>query len=150
MLAVLIYYKLFPYFTLSKMFLKQITIIWCMLPEIWNTTDIIFCHSGPFFVLLPHYWPQKIKIWKTPGDIIILHVCHKLQSYDVWFLRYRAWRTEVFVISDSFLPIYPLKPEKLKFWKNEKNPWRCHYFTQVHQKSWWYAILLLRYGAWQI
>ena len=37
----------------------KITIIWCMLPEIWNTTDLIFCHFGPFFALLAHYWPQK-------------------------------------------------------------------------------------------
>ena len=32
----------------------KITIIWCMLPEIWSATDIIFCHSWPFFALLPH------------------------------------------------------------------------------------------------
>ena len=37
----------------------KITIIWSMLPEIWNTTDIIFCHFGPFCALLPHYWPPK-------------------------------------------------------------------------------------------
>ena len=37
----------------------KITIIWCMLPEIWNTRDLIFYHFGPFFALLPHYWPQK-------------------------------------------------------------------------------------------
>ena len=37
----------------------KITIIWCMLPEIWNTPNVYFCHFGPFFVLLPHYWPQK-------------------------------------------------------------------------------------------
>ena len=29
------------------------TIIWCMVPEIWSMTDKIFCHLGPFFALLP-------------------------------------------------------------------------------------------------
>ena len=35
-----------------------------MVPEIWSTTDIIFCHSGPFSALLPPLWTQKIKINK--------------------------------------------------------------------------------------
>ena len=34
-----------------------------------------------------------------------------------------------------------------KFWKNEKNAKRYHYFKQLHQKSWWYALLFLRYGV---
>ena len=32
----------------------QMRIIWCMVPEIWSTTDRIFCHFGQFFALLPH------------------------------------------------------------------------------------------------
>ena len=32
----------------------KITIIWCMLPEIWSPTDIIFGHFGPLFALLHH------------------------------------------------------------------------------------------------
>ena len=27
----------------------------CMLAKILSVTDIIFCHFGPFFALLPHY-----------------------------------------------------------------------------------------------
>ena len=49
-----------------------------MVPEIWSTPDVIFCHSGPFFTLLPPYGPKKIKFLKnekTPEDIIILQVC---------------------------------------------------------------------------
>ena len=30
-------------------------------PKIWNATDIIFCHSEPFFALLPPYGPRKPK-----------------------------------------------------------------------------------------
>ena len=31
----------------------KMTIIWCMVPEIWSMTDWIFCHFGSFFALLP-------------------------------------------------------------------------------------------------
>ena len=41
------------------------TIIWCMVPEIWSATETIFCHSGPFFALLPPYGPRKSKFWKN-------------------------------------------------------------------------------------
>ena len=38
-----------------------------------------FCHFRPLFALLPHYWPRKLKfgknVKKTPGDIILLHMC---------------------------------------------------------------------------
>ena len=45
---------------------------------------------------------------------------HKLQSYDVWFLRYRVWQTEFFVILDNFLPIYPVNTWKTKILKKWK------------------------------
>ena len=35
------------------------TIFAGMVPEIWSATDIIFCHSGLLFDLLPHYGPRK-------------------------------------------------------------------------------------------
>ena len=34
----------------------QMTIIWCIVPEIWSKIDRIFCHFGPFF--LPFYLPH--------------------------------------------------------------------------------------------
>ena len=47
------------------------TIIWCMVPEIWSVTDTIFCHFGPFFALylfcpftVPEIW------WVT--DVIVI------------------------------------------------------------------------------
>ena len=42
-------------------------IIWWMVPEIWSMTNIIFCHSGPFFALLPSYGPKKSKFSKKNG-----------------------------------------------------------------------------------
>ena len=47
------------------------------------------------------------------------------------------------------LPSPPLTTQKSKCWKNEKYIWRYH-FKQVHQKSWSYAALFLRYNAWWI
>ena len=44
-----------------------------MVPEIWSVTDLIFCHFGPFFALLPHLTTQKIKImkkWKKHLEIL--------------------------------------------------------------------------------
>ena len=42
----------------------------------------------------------------------------KWQSYDVWFLRYRAWQTELFVILDYFFAFYT--PKNLKNQNFEK------------------------------
>ena len=68
-------------------FAPKIMIIWCMLPEIWRTTDIIFCHLGhicPFTPLMTQKIKNFEKMKKAPGDIILLGMCHKWRSYDVW------------------------------------------------------------------
>ena len=52
------------------------TILWCMVPEMWRTTEL-FVILGHF---LPFYSPKNpnnqnfAKIKKTVGDIIILHM----------------------------------------------------------------------------
>ena len=54
-------------------------IIWCMVPEIWCTTDGTFCHFGALFAFLPNK-PQNQnfeKMKKNPGNIINLHKCTK-------------------------------------------------------------------------
>ena len=46
-------------------------------------TDVIILHFGPFFALSPPNSPKNQnfeKVKKTPGDIIILHMCTK--NYD--------------------------------------------------------------------
>ena len=72
---------------------------------IWNTTDIIFCHLGPFSVLLPHYYlpfdlpnnPKKSKFWKNEKNTWRYYhftlTYHKWWSYDAWFLGYAARQT---------------------------------------------------------
>ena len=56
-------------------------IICCTVPEIWHMTDVIVIfHFGLFFALLTPNSPknQNFKeMKKTPGDIIILHMCTK-------------------------------------------------------------------------
>ena len=56
-------------------------IICCIVPEIWHMTDVIVIfHFGLFFALLPPNSPKNqnfTKMKKTPGDIIILHICTK-------------------------------------------------------------------------
>ena len=64
--------------------------LWCMLPEIWSRTDITFCHFEPFFALLPHYWPHKLKfekMYKVPRDIILLH----MRAINEDHMMYRSW-----------------------------------------------------------
>ena len=63
------------------------------------------------------------------------------------FPRYEGWQTKCFVILDHFLPFHP---KNQYFEKTEKNARRYYHFTQVYQKSWSYAILFLRYAAWQM
>ena len=99
-----------------------------MVPEIWSETSRIFCHFGQF---LPFQHPdnlenQNFKIKKkTPGDIIILHICTVNDNHmiDIWFLRYGAQQKELFAILDHFLPFYPpMDPESQDFGKINNTP----------------------------
>ena len=51
------------------------------------------------------------------------------------------------VIIGHFVPFYPLKPPKIKIFKNENICWRYHHFTHLHQKSQSYDVWFLRYGV---
>ena len=77
----------------------------------------------------------KIKKLKKPWRYYhFTHVHHKLQSYDVWFLKYWAWQIDSFAILDNFLPIYFLKTRKSKFWKNEKKHLEISSFYKIVPK----------------
>ena len=152
------------------------TNIWWMVPEILSTTNI-WSFWSIFLPFYPHNNPKNQNfenMKKPPGDIIILHVSHKWQPYDVWFLRYGVWQTDFFVILDGFLPFYP--PNILKnqnFEKLKKTPgyiiilhmcsinqhfkkmrrtseytFILHKCTRNHDHMPY--ILFLRYGAWQV
>ena len=134
------------------------TIIWCMVPEMWSVTDRVLHNFGPFFPLLSHLWPGKSKLKKNEKNswsfiflhIIFLHNVHyKWQSYDVWFLKYGGWQTEIFVILDHFLPFYspPLTIHKIKILKKWKNSSRYYHFTHVWHKWQSYDVWFLQHGA---
>ena len=48
-------------------------IIWCMAPEIWSKTDIIFCHFGPFLPFNPSNDLENQKFWKNEKSTCICH-----------------------------------------------------------------------------
>ena len=100
-------------------------IIWCMIPEIFNATDQIFCYFGPFFALLPTHplKTQKIKIlnkWKKHLETytIILHKC--TNNYD--HMLCSSWdmacvRCNYFSFWVIFCPFTPLTAQKIKILK---------------------------------
>ena len=92
-----------------------------MVPEIWSTTDIIFSHFGPIFVLLPpiipDYWKNEKNLWRYHHFTLVYH---KWQSYDILLLRYQVRQTNIFVILSHFLPFYPTNNPKNKILKKMK------------------------------
>ena len=101
---------------------------------------------------------QRIKILKrkkkTPGDIIILHKCTIYDNhmiYGSWDMKCYRWNfLSSWAIFFTFYP--PLTAQKIKISKKtkKKTTWRYRHLTQVDQKSWSYALLILRYRAWQM
>ena len=78
-------------------FVPQITIIWCMVPEISSATEKIFCDFGLFLPFYPtnnqknqNFEKMKKNAWRYHHFTLVYH---KWQSYEVWFLRYRARQT---------------------------------------------------------
>ena len=112
--------------------------------------DKIFCHLEPLFALLPpnlkksKFWKKEKKPWRYYH---FTHVYHKWQSYDVWFLRYGTWLTNVFVILNHLLPFYLTNNQKIKILKKWKKAWRYYHFTYVYHKLQSYDVWFLRYGA---
>ena len=86
----------------------KIMIRWCTISEIWCVTDVIIFHFGPLFC---PFTARKIKILKnekSPGHIIILHMCTK--NYDQ--MMYGSWDMvhDRCIIIFHFGPLYPFYP----------------------------------------
>ena len=90
----------------------------------------IFCHFTP----LTTGKIKTLKKWKkkTTGDVIILHMCTKNQSYDLCFLRYGIRQDIIFC---HFGPFFALLPhywsQKYKFGINIKSLVILSYYTCV-------------------
>ena len=78
---------------------------------------------------------QNFEKMKTPGDIIILHMCTKNHDHMLFFI----WSYS--------LPFYPPNSPNNQNLKNEKKTWRYHHFKHVHQKLGSGDVWFLRYGA---
>ena len=104
----------------------KITIIWCMVPEIWSATDRIFCHYGPFFALLPPYGPKKSKFWKnekTLEDIIILQMFTINDCHMIYGFSDMDWNRQNFLsFWTVFCPFTLLTTLKTKILKNWIKP----------------------------
>ena len=93
-----------------------------MLTQIWSATDIIFCHFRPFLVLLQHYSPRNLKfgkMWKTPWDIILLHMCTVNQDhtmYGSWDIKCKGQNFGHFCL------LILLTTHKINFEKIKKTP----------------------------
>ena len=105
-------------------FAPQMTIIWCMVPEIWSTTDRIFCHQDQF---LHFYTPMDSEnqnfenMKKTPEDINILQMSTINNSHMV----YGSW--DMKCNGQNFLPFWtvfcsftPLTTQTIKIFKKWK------------------------------
>ena len=97
-------------------------IICYTVPEIWCVTDVIIFHFGPFFALLSPNSPKNQnseKMKKTPGDIIILHMCTR--NYDQMMYSsgdmVRDRCNCYFSFWTIFCPFTPLTAQKIKVLK---------------------------------
>ena len=113
-------------------------------------SDIVIAifHFALFILLLPADNPKnqtfeknekktKQKKNNKTEEVILLHKCTKNHNH----MLHCSWDMACdgcncyFSFWAIFLLLPPNSPKKWKFHTNEKNSWRCHHFTQVHQKS---------------
>ena len=76
-------------------------------------------------------------------------MCHKWRSYDIWFLKDKAWQN-IFCHFGPFLPFRTSdnpKLQKSNFEKLKKSTWRYYHFTHVHHKWQTFNLWLSGYGV---
>ena len=107
--------------------LSKSAIIWCTVPEIRSETDRIFCHFGPFFVLLLHNPKKHLRYHH------FTQVYQKSWSYAILFLRYGTWWIGfLFFILGYVLPFYSLNNwKKTKLKKKKKKTTEISFYTCV-------------------
>ena len=114
-----------------------------MVPEIRSMTDIIFCHSGLFFPLLPPPKdPENVKNnWRY------YHFTNINNSHMNYGTSDMECNGQIFLSFWTILcPLNPLTTRKIQIWKNEKNTLIYH-FTNVYYKWQSYDVWFLRYGV---
>ena len=111
-----------------------------------------FSYFGPFCPFNPlTTWKIKVlKLNKTSGDNIILHICNINDNHMI----YGSWEVEHnrhnFCHSGPFFAIFPAYgTRKSKLWRNEQHTWRYYHFINVYHKWQSHDIWFLRYDAWR-
>ena len=102
------------------------TIMWCMVPEIWSMTDRIFCHFGAFLAILPTLKTWKIKILKKWNKLLEI-LSFNTSVPKIMIIRYTVpeiWCVMDVIVVFHFGLILALLHKKWKFEENEKNIWR--------------------------
>ena len=108
--------------------IPKMTIIWCMLHEIWNKTDIIFCHFGPFsaqlLTLLTTWKIKVLKKWKNHLKILSFYTCipQMMMMMIIWSIVPEIWsRTgRTFCHFGLFFALLPPPPKNLENQNFEK------------------------------
>ena len=132
----------------------KMTIIWCMVPEIWSVTGKFFCHFGLLFAILPPNNPKNQnfeKLKKMPGGIIILYMCtinDNQMMYGSWDIKHD--RQTFLSFWTIFCPFTPLTARKIKISKKWKKCLEMSSFYTSVTKIWSYGILFLRYCTWDM
>ena len=84
-----------------------------MLTQIWSAhTDIIFSDFRPFFALLPHYWPQKLKFGKNAKnalEILSFYTCVPLIK-TIWCMAPEIWSSTDRMFLSSWAIFCPFTP----------------------------------------
>ena len=139
----------------------KILIIGYTVHEIWHVTDIIVIFNlGLHFSLLPPKQPKKGKFQKNEKKKHLEISSFYTSVAKIMIIYYIV--PEIWHVTDilgNFWPYnspspllspspHPPSPQQSKKWKKFREISRYHHLKQVSQKSWSYALLFLRYGAW--
>ena len=129
----------------------QMTVIWCMVPEILSATDIIFGHFELFLalLLLPPNNPENqnfVKIKNTWRYHHFTKVYLKWQSYNIWFQWYEVQQDFFCHFGPYFCPFTPLTNQKIKMLKKwrKKHLEISSFYTNVTK------ILIILYCSWDM
>ena len=104
------------------------TIIWCMVPEIRSTTDIIFCHSGPFLPINPPMDSENQTFSKNGKNTWRYYHFPNINDHHMMCGSSDVECNGQNLLSfwTIFCPFTPLKTRKIKIWKNEKKHLECN------------------------
>ena len=113
--------------------LTQVQKVWHLLMNLKKNKFIKKFVATEFLSFWVHF-PHLKKSKEISGNILLYMSTINI----IWFMvpLNIMCNTEFVVILGHFLLFYPPDdPENFfKFWKFEKNPWRCYHLTHVHKK----------------